>query len=543
MIKEEIVKILQKVTGIKDIVLDVPGREEFGDYSTNAAMVLAKKEHKNPHELAEEIVEKINKAGLPAVASAKAGFINFYLSKEVLLKNLEKVDEKYGSSDIGKTVVIDYSSPNIAKAFGVGHLRSTIIGQALYNLYQFLGYKTIGDNHLGDWGTQFGMIIAAVKSNKLDINKLSVDELEKIYVDYNKQTKEDPKLRDVAKEWFKKLEEGDKEAKYIWQKAKDTSLAEFQRVYDLLGVNIDYAYGESFYLDKMDAVVKEARKKGLARKSEGAEIVEFDNLPPAMLVKSDGATTYFTRDLTTIKFRMETWKPDIYIYEVGSEQSFYFKQLFSAVRLFGWIKDEKLVHIGHGLFLYNGKKMSTRKGGSIKLEEVLKEAIKRAGKLGEEGNKTAAAVGIGAIKYYDLLHHPTSNINFDWEKVFVLEGNSGPYLQYTVARVNSVLAKSTFKGPTLQGRTLQGSFNREELTILRSLVHFPEVIQEAAQSFAPNLLCNYLYDLASKFNTFYNRHKIIKGENDEFRLVLTAAVGQTLKTGLNLLGIQTPERM
>ena len=243
----------------------------------------------------------------------------------------------------------------------------------------------------------------------------------------------------------------------------------------------------------------------------------------------------------------------------------YFRQLFEAVRLLGWIKNEELVHVGHGLFLFGGKKMSTRKGGSIKLEEVLKEAVERAKKLGNGDAKTAAAVGIGAIKYYDLLHHPTSNINFDWEKIFVLEGNSGPYLQYTVARINSVLAKSK-KGPTLQGRTLQGVlqgvFNREEELVLRCLVHFPEVIQEAAQSFAPNLLCNYLYDLASKFNTFYARHKILpdrhlgggrmpalsgverdSSEVGKFRLALTAAVGQVLKTGLTLLGIQAPERM
>lgn len=556
MIKDEIIKILQEATGRGDIVVDVPENNEFGDYSTNVAMILAKKEGKNPQELAEEIVKKIEVAGLPAKALATAGFINFYLSKEVLLENLEKVDEKYGSSDVGKglpaqagkTAVIDYSAPNIAKAFGVGHLRSTIIGQALYNLYEFLGYKTVGDNHLGDWGTQFGMIIAAVKKNNLDIEKLSVDELEKVYVEYNKEIEDNPELKDVAKEWFKKLEEGDKEAKHIWQKAKDTSLAEFQRIYDLLGVDIDYAYGESFYEDKMDAVVKEARKKGLVRKSEGAEIVEFKNLPagkaglpPAMLIKSDGATTYFTRDLATIKFRIATWKPDIYIYEVGSEQSVYFRQLFETVRMLGWIKDEELVHVGHGLFLFGGKKMSTRKGGSIKLEEVLKEAVERARKLGNGDTKAAMAVGIGAIKYYDLLHHPTSSINFDWEKIFVLEGNSGPYLQYTVARTNSVLAKSTNLQISKSANNSQ--FNHEEELVLRCLVHFPEVVENAAESYSPNLLCNYLYDLASKFNTFYNKHRIIGGENDKLRLRLTSAVGQILKTGLTLLGIQAPERM
>jgi len=551
MIKDEIVKILQKATGQSDIVVDVPGNNEFGDYSTNIAMQL---KAKSPRQKAEEIVAKLlsnqdTKLLFDKIEVAEAGFINFHLSKEALLKNLEKVDEKYGSSDIGKgkTAVIDYSAPNIAKAFGVGHLRSTIIGQALYNLYHFSGYKVIGDNHLGDWGTQFGMIIAAVKKNNLDIEKLSVDELEKAYVEYNKKIEDNPGLKDVAKEWFKRLEEGDKEAKHIWQKAKDISLAEFQRIYDLLGVDIDYAYGESFYEDKMEAVIREVEKKGLARKSEGAEIVEFNppagGLPPAMLIKSDGATTYFTRDLATIKFRIATWKPDIYIYEVGSEQSVYFRQLFETVRMLGWIKDEELVHVGHGLFLFGGKKMSTRKGGSIKLEEVLKEAVERAKKLGNGDAKTAAAVGIGAIKYYDLLHHPTSSINFDWEKIFVLEGNSGPYLQYTVARTNSVLVKSTNLQISKSANNSQ--FNHEEELVLRCLVHFPEVVENAALTYSPNLLCNYLYNLASKFNTFYARHRILSDNraNSELRLGLTSAVGRVLKSGLKLLGIQAPERM
>lgn len=563
MVKDEIVKILKEATQETDIKVDVPENSEFGDYSTNIAMILAKKsrekdclkhkkEARNSQELAEEIVKKIEAAGLPAKALATAGFINFYLSKEALLENLEKVGEKYGSSDIGKgkTVVIDYSAPNIAKTFGVGHLRSTIIGQALYNLYKFLGFRVIGDNHLGDWGTQFGMIIAAVKRKKLNIETLSVDELEKAYVGYNKEIESDPELQDIAKGWFKKLEEGDGEAKFIWQKAKDTSLKEFQRIYDLLEVNFDYAYGESFYLDKMDAVIKEARKKGVVRKSQGAEIVEFNSLPPVILLKSDGATTYFTRDLATIKFRIETWKPDIYIYEVGAEQSVYFKQLFETVRLLGWIKDEELVHVGHGLFLYQGKKMATRRGGSIKLEEVLNEAVERAKKLGKEENgpasvpsdgTTARQVGIGAIKYYDLLHHPASNINFDWEKIFVLEGNSGPYLQYTVARTNSVLAKSINLQISKSANNSQ--INHEEELVLRCLVHFPEIIESAAKNYSPNLLCNYLYELASKYNTFYNKHRILGSESEKLRLALTAAAGSVLKTGLNLLGIQTPEHM
>ena len=584
-VKDQIISAIAKAAGIpaEKINLDFPERDEHGDYSSNNAMVgFDAKKHKSPKEYAQELVDRLRKdkelgKHIEKIEVAGSGFINFFLSEEALLQNMNAIEEKgdkYGSSDMGKgkTVVIDYSAPNIAKAFGVGHLRSTIIGQALYNLYKFLGYKTVGDNHLGDWGTQFGMIIAVIKKNNLDVEKLSVDELEKAYVKYNKETEENPELRDVAKEWFKKLEEGDSEAKYVWQKAKETSLAEFQRIYDLLGVNIDYAYGESFYEDKMDPVIKEARKKGLVKKSEGAEIIEFESLPPSMLVKSDGATTYFTRDLATIKFRIETWKPDIYIYEVGSEQSVYFKQLFEAVGKLGWIKDEELVHVGHGLFLYGGKKMSTRSGGSIKLEEVLTQSIKKAKSIIEksessrglsekEKDKVAKAVGVGAIKYYDLLHHPTSNINFDWEKIFVLEGNSGPYLQYTFARTQSVLAKSSKSQKILKIKN--DKLNSEELSVLKSLTRFSEVVEASAKSYSPNLLANYLFDLASRYNTFYarhrilstnnertknevlseNKHRIIKGGNDEFRLKLTLTCGQVIKNGLTLLGIQAPERM
>ncbi len=539
--------------------LDLPENEDFGDYSTNIALVLAKGRGENPKGLAEKIVRELHKdKDLKEVVSkievAGPGFINFFLSEKALLDELvsiEKQQGKYGTSDLGegKVVVVDYSSPNIAKRFGIGHLRSTVIGQSLYNLYRFLGYKVIGDNHLGDWGTQFGTLLYQIDSKGLKPSELTIDELEKLYVEFNAEAKSNEKLWDMARAWFKKLEEKDARAREIWKKVVDTSLKEFERIYEILGVKIDYAYGESFYEDKMSAIIEDIRKRKLSKKSQGAEIVEFKDLPPAILIKSDGATTYLTRDLATIRFRIEEWKPDILIYEVGSDQTLYFRQLFETVRLLGWKGNSEFVHVAHGLIRFEHGKMSTRKGKTVSLEEVLNGAISKAraiidrsetgrGLGGSEKEKVAKAVGIGAVKYFDLMHHPSTDIVFDWEKIFVLEGNSAPYLQYTVARANSVLEKGRKSPP--KGKI---ALNPEELAVLRSLTRFSEIIVIAAKSYSPNLLANYLFDLAQKYNNFYNQHRIIGGENEELRLALTAGVRQVLKNGLAILGIETPQRM
>ena len=563
---------LQKGTGEKSVDIQTPEFGEQGDYSSNIAMQMFSqfpiKGIKNPRQLAEKIVEKLNedkdlKKIVNKIEVAGPGFINFWLKKEVLVSELTKVlseAEKYGSSNLGKgkTVVIDYSSPNIAKRFGIGHLRSTIIGQALYNLYSFLDYKAIGDNHLGDWGTQFGVLLAQIaitKSSKLKARNLNIDKLEELYVEFNKKAEENPRLWDEARNWFKKLEEGDKDARKIWKEIVEISVKDFERIYDVLGINIDNAYGESFYEDKMPQAINLLRKKGLTKKSEGAEIVELSKLTPAILVKSDGATTYYTRDLATLKFRIQEWNPDLIIYEVGSEQTLHFRQLFETAKLLGLDKGRSLVHVAHGLIRFKSGKMSTRRGQTIKLEDVLNEATLRAKKIikasetsrGLSNNQqveVAKVVGIGAIKYFDLMHHPASDIIFEWEKMFVLEGNSAPYLQYTYARCQSVLRKATFKGGSLQGTyNLNQKVNKEEGFLLRAFVHFPEVIEDAAKNFSPNLVCNYLFDLAQKFNTFYNNHRIIGSDQENARLAITSATGQILKNGLKLLGIDTPERM
>lgn len=566
-LKKDFSKALKKLK-ITDslLVFEHPANPEHGDYSTNIAFLVKRKDFPTPFDLANKIVNTFRSLGIPeyvAKIEVKApAFINIWLKNELLATQLERVlkeKDKYGSSDKGKgkTMVIDYSSPNIAKPFGIGHLRSTIIGQSIYNIYKFLGWKTIGDNHLGDWGTQFGKLIVAIKKwggkKKPDIAYLG-----KLYIKFHQEAAKNPKLDDEARAWFKKLEDGNPEAREIWKDCVDVSLKEFDQIYDLLGVKIDYALGESFYEDKMPAVIKYAKKKKIAVKSEGALVIKFPklNIPPAIVLKSDGATTYETRDLACVVYRKKRWQPDLYVYEVGAEQKLHFQQTFAAAIKLGYGKPEQFVHMAHGFIqLPSGKKMSTRAGKTVHLEKVLMEAIKRAKKiikdsgtdrgLGKREKETVAqAVGVGAIKYFDLMHHYTSNIIFDWEKMFQLEGNSAPYLQYTYARCQSVLRKAETKETSLSEELPQ--LETEEVALLRTIYKFSEVIQEAGENFAPNLLCNFLFDLAQKYNLFYNKQPILKAESEElknFRLALTMAAGQVIKNGLYLLDIETPERM
>ena len=514
--------------------MDVPERADFGDYSTNIALRL--------HVPATELVEKLKQdpelAKIVDKIEIVHNFINFWLTRSDLVNTMDKIDENFGKSDEGKgkTVIIDYSSPNIAKAFGIGHLRSTIIGQALYNLYSFLGYIVIGDNHLGDWGTQFGKLLYMIDTEKPE--SLTLEKLEELYVKFHELAETKPEMAEAGRKWFKKLEDGDPIAKKLWQKCVEVSLAEFDRVYKILGVKIDYAYGESFYQSYWADIIKKGEK------SQGATVVNVPGFEiPLMLAKSDEATTYATRDLATLKFRTEKWRPDLIIYEVGAEQTAYFQELFAGARLVGYVNEKtSLIHTKHGMYLdSNGKKFKTREGKTVKLQAVLEEAEKRAVALGSKDDKTAEMVGVGAIKYFDLSHSVTSDIVFDWDKMMALEGNSGPYIQYTVARTNSVLLKRSDLVSQMTKSDL--SQNTEELTLLRTFVHFPEVIESSATHFSPNILCNYLYDLAQKYNNFYNLHRVIGSDNEAFRLKLTSATGQILKNGLKLLGIETPEKM
>jgi len=578
MIEDKIKIIIRKALdgiGLKtdSIGLEKPADDSFGDYSSNVALIIfsqAKEslETHSPFELAEKIVNQIRKdKELVAVAgqvkAVAPGFINFFLSDDYLFDGLKLLADfnsfkkdlaKFGK---GKTMVIDYSAPNIAKPFGIGHLRSTNIGQSIYNLYHALGWKTIGDNHLGDWGTQFGKLIYAITSwwDK-DPSGLTIKDLEKLYVRFHKEAKEYPELEDEGRAWFKKLEQGDKEAKKIWQYCVDVSLKEFSRVYDLLGIKTDYAYGESFYHFNgwMKKVLKDIEAKGLLIESQGAKILKLPGVKvPGMLIKSDGATTYLLRDLATIKYRTKTWSPDLIVYEVGADQKFYFQQVFAAAEILGYIKKENLVHIAHGLIRRKHGKLSTRKGDTIHLADVLDQIIKRARQVitqsqtskelsDQEKKEIAQKVAVGGIKFNDLKQESARDIVFDWEKILSLEGYSGPYLQYTYTRCLSVLNKASKNSFSFQTKNL----NKEERDLIRALVRFKQAVVMAAENFAPHIICQYLFELAQKFNLFYQKHKIIdpeKKDKQSFRLSLTKATGNGLGFGLSLLGIETLKKM
>jgi arginyl-tRNA synthetase len=539
-VQDELKKIIAGAAGVDPslVKLEHPEVEEFGDYSTNIALTL-----KGGRLLAEEIVSKIKKDDLVGEASvAGPGFINIKLNPQVFIDTL--IDTNIPKDGIGKTVIVDYSAPNIAKAFGIGHLRSTIIGQTIINYYKLLGYKTIGDNHLGDWGTQFGKLLYMIDKYGQG-QEFDLKQLESWYVEFHKQAESNKELEEEARRWFVKLEDGDDLAREMWKRCVQVSMTEFDKIYQMLGVKIDYAYGESFYEGMMKTVIQEAKDAGVARESEGAWVIDIEGFEtPLMLVKSDGGTTYATRDLATLKFRRDTWNPDIVVYEVGAEQELHFRQVFAAALKLGYVKPEtKLVHTKHGLYLgTDGKKFRTRGGNTVKLMEVLEEAIERAKELGCADEVTAQKVGIGAIKYFDLLHNIQSNIVFDWDKVMALDGNSGPYLQYTYARTRSVLNKSE---RVEEYKSISNyKYNTEEMAILRWIYRYPEVIEEAAERLASNLVCNFLYELAQRFNTFYNKHTILGNDDTrEFRLALTAGVGQVIKNGLEVLGIEAVEKM
>jgi arginyl-tRNA synthetase len=396
----------------------------------------------------------------------------------------------------------------------------------------------------------------------IEKSKNPLRELVSLYVIFHEEAEKNPELEDRAREWFKKLEEGDSQARRLWKKCVEWSLKEFQKIYDQLGIkfteNNGIGYGESFFDDKMGGVIKELEEKKLLKESEGAKLVFFekDKYPPLMILKKDGATLYATRDLATDRFRLNKYGKDVVIInEVGIEQSLYFKQIFEIEKMLGWVKNEQRIHVKHGHYRFKDEKMSTRKGNVIWLEEVLDEAKRRAEKLSsEEARNTAKDVAIGAIKWNDLKRSSNLDIIFDWDEILNMEGNSGPYLQYTFARTQSVLSKahvilSETKDLTIAGDSSLAAQNDntiEEVSLLRAIHRFPEVIEEAAKSFSPNLLCNYLFDLAQKFNLFYQKHKILQSRiqsQKEFRLQLTQAVGQVIKNGLYLLGIKAPERM
>ncbi len=542
-------KIYNEEMDLKEVQMETPTDESHGDFSSNIAFKLAGKLKRDPKDIASEIAD--NLSGDIFESKSKGGFLNFYLTNSVLEDILkETLEFKTESKD--KKMILDYSAPNIAKPFGIGHLRSTIVGQAIYNIYQFNGWKTIGVNHLGDWGTQYGKLLYQIIEKNLNPDNLSVDDLEKLYIDFHKEAENNPEMEKKAREWFKKLEDGDKKALKIWEKCVEVSLHEFNETYNLLDVNIDHVIGESFYQDKMDSVIAEAKRKGIAEESEGALIVDFnEEMPPAMIVKSNGGTTYLTRDLAAIKYRMENWKPELFIYEIGVDQKLHMRQLFKTAQLLGWVKDNRFKHVAHGMYRLKDGAMSTRKGRTIHLENVLEEAMKRTEEIiensetsremsKEEKKKTIEKVAVGAVKYADLKKHYKKDIIFDWNEILNLKGNSGPYLQYTTLRAKSVLDKcENFKFKLRD-------VSKKERKLVKKLTEFEDVVKIAEKNFTPSSIANFAYETAKEFNGFYSEFPILDADSENkkrTRISITLASFKILEKSLSLLGISIPERM
>ncbi|MFA6999570.1 MAG: arginine--tRNA ligase [Candidatus Paceibacterota bacterium] len=569
--KEKIQKLIQQVLKnleIQDAGFSIEHPEDFknGDYSTNVAMVCAKQLKTNPKELAEKIVKEIqtpSASGTSPLAGgentiekievAGPGFINFYLSREFFtdsVNNILSKGENWGKNNEGnnKKVIVEYSSPNIAKPFTVGHLRSTIIGDSIARILTFSGFNVIRDNHLGDWGTQFGKLIVAIKKwgnlDEIEKSETPIKLLVGLYVKFHDEAEKDVGLEDEARASFAKLEKKDEEAIDIWKRCIEISKKEFDRIYKKLKItSFDTMYGESFFEDKMATVIDDVKGKNIGKESEGAFIVEFEedkNLSPLLLLKKDGSSLYALRDLAADKWRKKEYGDDIKIInEVGAEQTEYFRQIFETEEMLGYFKKGDRVHIAHGLYRFAEGKMSTRKGNVIWLEDIINEAEKRAGEINKE---TKEVVAIGALKFNDLKRDSLKDILFNWEEILNIKGDSGTYLQYTAVRANSILnkAKEFDQKPNTKNQT-----PTETIDLEKYLYQFPEIVEYSYESLQPHHIATYLTKLASEFNTFYGNTQILVEDNKYilYHLDLIKAFTQTMKNGLWLLGIETPEKM
>lgn len=566
-LKKEIAKMLANAIEYEEKELEeyieIPKDTKMGDYAF-PCFRLAKELKKSPIMIANDIKEKIKvDENIIEKIEVVNGYLNIYVNKETLVKEVLKQTyeqkEKYGSSEEGKgkNVIVEYSSPNIAKPFHIGHLRSTVIGNALYHLYQFLGYNVVGINHLGDWGTQFGKMIEGYKrwGKEYTIDENPIDELTKIYVRINNLCKEDETVLEECRLNFKKLEDGDPYCREVWQKFRDLSLKEFQRIYDMLGVRFDSMNGEAFYSDKMPEIIDILDNKGKTQRSQGAKIIDLEDkgMPPLILEKSNDSTTYATRDLAAILYRSRTYDFDKCLYIVAYEQNLHFKQVFEVAKMLGI--DEKytegLIHVPFGMIRSKTGKMSTREGTIIKLEEILLEAIERAKQIIEEKNpeleekeEVAKKVGIGAVIFNDLYNNRIKDEIFDWDTMLNFQGETGPYLQYIYVRTNSILEKINYK-PEIENIDINQLTNENSIGILKLVYTFHDIIKQAVQKNEPSILSRYLIELAQKYSSFYNDNKILIEEEkvQNARLYLTYIVGQTLKTGAGLLGIEMPNKM
>ena len=537
-------------------LLEKPKSSEMGDIAF-PAFSLAKVERKAPQAIATDIVEKLDTTGFEKVV-ATGPYVNFFLDKDAIshqvLTDVIAKKDQYGQLNIGqgRNVTIDMSSPNIAKPFSVGHLRSTVIGDALANIHGKLGFNPIRINHLGDWGKQFGMLIVAYKlwGDKTAVEADPISELLKLYVRINAEAEEKPELDEEARQWFKKLEDGDQEALELWQWFRDESLVEFNRIYEKLDVHFDSFNGEAFYNDKMDEAIQILEEKGLLQESKGAQIVDLEsyNLPPALIRKTDGATLYITRDIATAMYRKRTYDFVKSIYVVGQEQINHFKQLKAVLKEMGFDWSDDMTHVTFGLVTKDKKKLSTRKGNIILLEPTLDEAILRALSQIEAKNpnlenkeEVAHAVGVGAVKFFDLKTDRDNGYDFDLEAMISFEGETGPYVQYAYARIQSILRKANFVPSTENNYKLADA---ESWEIIKHIQNFSTVVERAGDKFDPSLIAKYAINLAQAFNKYYAHTRILdESPERDSRLALAYATGVVLKEALRLLGVKAPEKM
>jgi len=536
----------------------VPPDATMGDYSVNLAFVLAKKEKKKPREVAQALCDALMSEGdsiIERCEVAGLGFVNVFLKDAYLQSQLEKNEIKPLGE--GRKVIVEYSAPNIAKPMHVGHLRSTIIGNALARVYRALGYDVVRWNYLGDWGTQFGKLIAAYRKwgNQEELDRDPIGTMLKLYIRFHDELKTDPSLETVGQEEFRKLEAGDADNRALWKSFRDHSLNEFSRMYTALGVEFDVFKGESDYETALAGVIAQLEKKGLAKESQGALVVDLEQfgLPVAMVRKSDGATLYLTRDIASLEDRIASHKPDKILYVVANQQALHFEQLFAVAQLLK-LGPTQLSHVKFGMVLGDdGKKLATREGKTVALQDVIDEIIKRAAEMvrakndslsDEQVSQIAQTVGIGALKYNDLRQHPYSDIVFDWDAMLDLGGNSGPYLQYAYARLAGVLRNAGSTPSEVVG--LQSLMHPSERALMRHLLDFGDAVAGCARLHTLNGLALYLYELAEKSNRYYEQVHINDDDNTSrkaARLKLIAAVMDTLKRGLELLGIKTLERI
>ncbi len=521
--KEQLENRIKELLKIEELNLRDGGK--FCDFSIapDQIKIISESSGEEAHEITNQLAKGLENS-LVSDVSEKSGFINITLSSEAVINQMEEILDdinKYVKENSGDTVIIDYSSPNIAKQFSVGHLRSTIIGQANLNIHKALGFNTVGINHLGDWGTQFGKLIVAIKrwgeAEKIKSNPIS--ELNALYVKFHSEAEKDSSLEDEARRWFRKLEKGDLEAKKVWQESVEYSMVEFERIYELLGVKIDNVIGESFYNNKTDEVISDLEKKKMIKISQGAKIVEFDDMPPALIAKADGAALYMTRDLAAIKYRVNKFQPSKLIYHVGMDQQFHFRQLFKIAKDLGYLDECELTFAGHGLIRFKDGKMSTRKGQVVLLQGLIEEASKRISKLAKEKNTDIEdkqeSLAISAIKYADLSSNRKSDIIFSFERLIDLKGNSAIYLEYSYARAKSLIKEFNRKYKNVEKVENVDCFEDEEIELIKEGLKIREVFLRSALRSEPNILCDFAFSFSNHFNSYYEKNRIISDSVSE----------------------------